>query len=117
MLAEERLSRIMKLLSQQRTATVQELCEALDASESTIRRDLNELDKQGKLNKVHGGATLPDSPFRSVTFLTTAIAKEMSYASGLQKQALFSIALVLFVFIMGINILLNVVLKGGKRDE
>ena len=50
-------------------------------------------------------------------FLTTAIAKEMSYASGLQKQALFSIALVLFVFIMGINILLNVVLKGGKRDE
>ena len=54
---------------------------------------------------------------RSVTFLTTAIAKEMSYASGLQKQALFSIALVLFVFIMGINILLNVVLKGGKRDE
>ena len=49
--------------------------------------------------------------------VTTAIAKEMSYASGLQKQALFSIALVLFVFIMGINILLNVVLKGGKRDE
>ena len=60
---------------------------------------------------------MPDSQFRSVTFLTTAIAKEMSYASGLQKQALFSIALVLFVFIMGINILLNVVLKGGKRDE
>lgn len=60
---------------------------------------------------------MPDSLFRSATFLTTAIAKEMSYASGLQKQALFSIALVLFVFIMGINILLNVVLKGGKRDE
>ena len=60
---------------------------------------------------------MPDSLFRSVTFLTTAIAKEMSYASGLQKQALFSIALVLFVFIMGINILLNVVLKGGKREE
>ena len=63
MLAEERLARIMKLLSQQRTATVQELCEALDASESTIRRDLTELDRQGKLNKVHGGATLPDSRF------------------------------------------------------
>ena len=56
-------------------------------------------------------------PHISWKFLTTAIAKEMSYASGLQKQALFSIALVLFVFIMGINILLNVVLKGGKRDE
>lgn len=63
MLAEERLNRIMKLLSQQRTATVQELCEALDASESTIRRDLNELDRLGKVNKVHGGATLPDSQF------------------------------------------------------
>ena len=60
---------------------------------------------------------MPDSLFRSVTFLTTAIAKEMSYASGLQKQALFSIALVLFVFIMIINVVLNVVLKGGSRDE
>ena len=55
--------------------------------------------------------------FKSVTFLTTAVAKEMSYASGLQKQALFSIALVLFVFIMVINVLLNAVLKGGNRDE
>ena len=60
---------------------------------------------------------MPDSLFRSVTFLTTAIAKEMSYASGLQKQALFSIALVLFVFIMVINVLLNAVLKGGHKDE
>ena len=60
---------------------------------------------------------MPDSPFRSVTFLTTAIAKEMSYASGLQKQALFSIALVLFLFIMLINVVLNVALKGGRGDE
>ena len=60
---------------------------------------------------------MPDSLFRSVTLLTTAIAKEMSYAGGLQRQALFSIALVLFVFIMLINVVLNVVLKGGKRDE
>ena len=49
--------------------------------------------------------------------IMTAIAKEMSYASGLQKQALFSIALVLFVFIMAINVLLNAVLKGGNKDE
>jgi phosphate transport system permease protein len=55
--------------------------------------------------------------FRSVTFLTTAIAKEMSYAGGLQRQALFSIALVLFVFIMLINGVLNRVLKGGNRHE
>ena len=57
---------------------------------------------------------MPDSLFRSVTFLTTAIAKEMSYASGLQN-ALFSIALVLFVFIMVINILLNAVLREERR--
>ena len=60
---------------------------------------------------------MPDSLFRSVTLLTTAIAKEMSYAGGLQRQALFSIALVLFAFIMLINVVLNVVLKGGNRDE
>ncbi len=53
--------------------------------------------------------------FGSVTFLTTAISKEMSYSSGLQRQALFSIALVLFLFIMVINIVLNVALKGGKK--
>ena len=58
---------------------------------------------------------MPDSLFRSVTFLTTAIAKEMSYASGLQKQALFSIALVLFCFIMLINSLLNFFLKKGEK--
>ena len=55
--------------------------------------------------------------FKSVTFLTTAVAKEMSYASGLQRQALFSIALVLFIFIMIINALLNFVLKKGDSHE
>lgn len=55
--------------------------------------------------------------FQSVTFLTTAIAKEMSYAGGLQREALFSIALVLFVLILCINALLNFFLKGGKNDE
>ena len=54
--------------------------------------------------------------FKSVTFLTTAVAKEMSYASGLQKQALFSIALVLFVFIMLVNGLLGRVLKRGEKE-
>ena len=63
MLAEERFGMILDLLNRQRTATVQQLCEALDASESTIRRDLTELDRLGKLVKVHGGATLPDSRF------------------------------------------------------
>ncbi|WP_409969477.1 phosphate ABC transporter permease subunit PstC [Bengtsoniella intestinalis] len=49
--------------------------------------------------------------FTSVRFLTTAVASEMSYASGLQERALFSIALVLYCFIMIINALLNHFLK------
>ena len=53
--------------------------------------------------------------FGSVRFLTTAVASEMSYSSGLQKQALFSIALVLFLFIMLINALLNSLLKKEKE--
>ncbi|NLB82371.1 MAG: phosphate ABC transporter permease subunit PstC [Clostridiaceae bacterium] len=52
--------------------------------------------------------------FKSVRFLTTAVASEMSYSSGLQRQALFSIALVLFVFIMIINIVLNLIVKKDK---
>jgi len=54
--------------------------------------------------------------FKSVTFLTTAVSKEMSYSSGLQQQALFSIALVLFGFVMVINIILNVVLKCERQE-
>ena len=53
--------------------------------------------------------------FQSVRFLTTAVASEMSYSSGLQQQALFSIALVLFLFIMLINGLLNFFLKRDKE--
>lgn len=53
--------------------------------------------------------------FKSVRFLTTAVASEMSYSSGLQREALFSIALVLFVFILIINSALNVAVKQKKR--
>ncbi len=53
--------------------------------------------------------------FKSVRFLTTAIASEMSYASGLQKQALFSIALVLYVFIMIINAVLHKLTGGDEK--
>lgn len=62
---------------------------------------------------------VPNMPglFKSVRFMTTAIASEMSYASvgSLQREALFSIGLVLFLFIMLINVLLNVFVK-GKED-
>ena len=60
-------------------------------------------------------ANMPNSLFQSVRFLTTAVASEMSYSSGLQRQALFSIALVLFLFIMMINAVLNYFLKGEKK--
>lgn len=60
---------------------------------------------------VSGNVPNMPSLFQSVRFLTTAVASEMSYSSGLQQQALFSIALVLFLFIMLINALLNFFLK------
>ena len=56
-------------------------------------------------------------PFNSVRFLTTGIVSEMSYSSGLHREVLFTIGLVLFVFIMIINILVNVVLKKGVEKE
>ena len=65
---------------------------------------------------VAGNAANMPSLFQSVRFLTTAVASEMSYSSGLQRQALFSIALVLFLFIMLINAALNFFLKGEKRS-
>lgn len=64
---------------------------------------------------VAGNVANMPSLFTSVRFLTTAIASEMSYSSGLQRQALFSIAMVLFVFIMLINIVLNITVKRKER--
>ena len=58
---------------------------------------------------------MPNSLFQSVRFLTTAVSSEMAYSSGLQQQALFSIALVLFFFIMLINATLNFFLKREKE--
>lgn len=64
---------------------------------------------------VSGNAPNMPSLFQSVRFLTTAVASEMSYSSGLQQQALFSIALVLFLFIMLINAALNFFLKHSRE--
>ncbi|HJC58567.1 MAG TPA: phosphate ABC transporter permease subunit PstC [Candidatus Eisenbergiella intestinipullorum] len=55
-------------------------------------------------------------PFNSVRFLTTAIVSEMGYASGLHRQVLFTIGLVLFAFIMIINISLTRILKSGDPE-
>ena len=64
---------------------------------------------------VSGNVANMPSIFQSVRFLTTAVASEMSYSSGLQRQALFSIALVLFLFILLINATLNFFLKRSKE--
>ena len=64
---------------------------------------------------VSGNVPNMPSLFESVRFLTTAVASEMSYASGLQRQALFSIALVLYLFILLINAALNFFLKRDKE--
>ncbi|WP_298703296.1 DeoR/GlpR family DNA-binding transcription regulator [uncultured Veillonella sp.] len=94
MLSEERQVHILNLLKTQRTATVQELTERLQSSPATIRRDLNELHRQGLLQKVHGGAvsnesnyftTEPDVPTKAALFRAEkeAIAK---YAATLVKN-------------------------------
>ena len=65
---------------------------------------------------VSGNVANMPSLFQSVRFLTTAVASEMAYAgAGLQRQALFSIALVLYLFIMLINATLNFFLKRSKE--
>lgn len=64
---------------------------------------------------VAGNVANMPSLLSSVKFLTTSIAGEMSYADGLHRQALFSIGLVLFLFIMLINAALNLFLKRGKE--
>ena len=64
MLAKERLSKITRRVNEQGSATAQELMEYLDASESTIRRDLNALDEAGEIIKVHGGAMSVNTSFK-----------------------------------------------------
>ena len=64
---------------------------------------------------VSGNAPNMPKLFGSVRFLTTAVASEMSYSSGLQRKALFSIALVLFLFILLMNTALNLAIR--KKEE
>lgn len=66
---------------------------------------------------VSGSSVNAPLPFNSVRFLTTAIVAEMGYASGLHRQVLFTIGLVLFAFIMLINIFLTRILKKGENGN
>lgn len=67
MLTEERQRLILNKLEKESVLYVNDLVEYLDTSESTIRRDLNTLNKNGFLNKVHGGATLVKERFINTT--------------------------------------------------
>lgn len=70
------------------------------------------------ISMVSGSSVNFPLPFASVRFLTTAIVNEMGYAGGVHRQVLFTIGLVLFAFIMLVNIVLNAILKrGDKRDD
>ena len=70
------------------------------------------------ISLVSGSSVNLPLPFNSVRFLTTAIVSEMGYAAGLHRQVLFTIGLVLFAFIMIINISLTRILKkGGNRND
>ena len=65
---------------------------------------------------VAGNAVKLPLPFNSVRFLTTAMVSEMSYSTGLHREVLFTIGLVLFVFIMIINLVLSRIMKKGAED-
>ena len=67
------------------------------------------------INMVAGGAVNIPLPFHSVRFLTTQLVSEMSYSSGLHRQVLFTVGLVLYVFIVFINLLLTFIKKKGER--
>ena len=69
------------------------------------------------ISLVSGSSVNAPLPFNSVRFLTTAIVSEMGYAADLHRQVLFTIGLVLFIFIVVINLTLTRILKGGNKDE
>ena len=69
------------------------------------------------INMVAGGSINLPLPFNSVRFLTTQIVSEMSYAEGLHREVLFTVGLVLFVFIMIINLVLAQVEKKGAVEK
>lgn len=100
MLTEERQNQILKYLDEKKSVTVTELTEIFDASESTIRRDLNSLHKQGKLLKVHGGATIKGHTVASVEYdMTTKASLYLDEKSRIAKYAASLIEMNDFVFI------------------
>ncbi len=100
MLTQTRHDKIIEILSEQNSATVIELADALDASESTIRRDLVTLDRLGRLKKVHGGATvISKSHFVYEDDFTTKSALNVAEKERIGREAAGLITNDDFVFI------------------
>lgn len=100
MLTQQRREEILELLKQQGSASVTELVERFNSSESTIRRDLSALASLGKLNKVFGGATLLPQEFSQ--YEATIETKATRNAEEKQKIAEYAVSLINdddFVFI------------------
>lgn len=92
MLAEQRVRAILQQLSQHQTVSVTELCQTTGASEATIRRDLNSLANQGRLVKIHGGATtLEEEEF---LVRETELAMKQRYAREKERIARYAATLV-----------------------
>jgi len=68
------------------------------------------------INMVAGGSVNIPLPFNSVRFLTTQLVSEMGYAEGIHRQVLFTVGLVLYIFIMIVNLVLQKLRKGGKEN-
>ncbi len=85
MLTRARQDEILKRIATEGSVTVLDLCQQLDASESTIRRDLNALDKDGKLTKVFGGAVACEST--TISSVEYSL-EEKSSTNTLEKQAI-----------------------------
>ena len=69
------------------------------------------------INMVAGGSVNIPLPFNSVRFLTTQLVSEMSYSSGLHRQVLFTVGLVLYIFIVLINLMLTSLKKKGEQKN
>ena len=92
MLTEKRYELILELLDKKRSVTVPEIKDVLGVSESTIRRDLNALDKAGRLTKVFGGAVSSDGTF---TGTEPSVAQKMELQQEEKRRiALFAAGLI-----------------------
>ena len=69
------------------------------------------------INMVAGGSVNLPLPFNSVRFLTTQLVSEMGYAEGIHRQVLFTVGLVLYVFIMIVNLVLQRLRREGGKDD